>query len=258
MLSAIDHAVVVVSDLAAAMEALREAGFNVVPGGKHTIGTENALVPFADGAYLEIVGFREKNTEHRWWALLQRGGGVVDICASTSDAAADAAAFRKAGIPYTETRPLGRTRPDGYQLSFAVANPVEDVGVITFLCEDKTPRSERVPPAQQHANGASGLERVIVAVPDVLKARKCYEQVLGNPGREVVRSTLGARGVEFDIGRQKVEYLSSVDDRGEIARWLESRGPSVYGAVLRTLRRGLGRIDGANGARLMAAGDLGS
>jgi len=253
LLSAIDHVVLAVSNLEDASQALREAGFDVVPGGRHPVGTENALVPFADGTYIEVLGFREPNASHRWWPLLQRGGGVVDICGTSDDLADDVAAFRKAGIPYSDPRELGRVRHDGHQLRFAVANPTEDIGVINFLCQDHTPRSERVPAGRPHPNGAKGLQRVLVAVPDLAKARKCYEQVLGKLGREVERRELGARGVEFAIGRQKIEYLVPTREDGEIGHWLKQRGPSVYAAMLEVEGgKPIGVVEGANGARLLA------
>ncbi len=229
MLSAIDHVVCVVSDLALVAQGLREAGFNVVPGGRHPIGTENCLIPFADGTYIEVVGFREKNTSHRWWPLLERGGGLVDICGTSDDVSADVAAFRAAGIPYTDPRELGRVRPDGYELKFSVANPTEHVGVINFLCQDLTPRSERVPPARNHANGTVGLERVIVAVAELSKPRICYETLLRASGREVIRPALGGKGLAFKIGRHEIEYLTPSGE-GEIARHLDRNGSSVYAA----------------------------
>ena len=46
MLKGIDHFVVVVSDLEAAIKSYGELGFTVVRGGKHNIGTHNALIAF--------------------------------------------------------------------------------------------------------------------------------------------------------------------------------------------------------------------
>jgi hypothetical protein len=93
MLRGIDHLVVAVPDLASAMKTYRDLGFTVTPGGRHPgVGTDNALIPFRDGAYLELVAFHEARPDHRWWAPLQTGGGLVDFCLQTDDFAADAAA----------------------------------------------------------------------------------------------------------------------------------------------------------------------
>ena len=52
-LQAIDHLVIMVRDLGAAIRDYSELGFTVVPGGSHPTGTHNALIAFADGSYLE-------------------------------------------------------------------------------------------------------------------------------------------------------------------------------------------------------------
>ena len=66
MLTAIDHLVIAVPDLAAAIKTYRDLGFSVVPGGRHTgVGTDNALIVFRDASYLELVGFYEPRPDHR-------------------------------------------------------------------------------------------------------------------------------------------------------------------------------------------------
>src|SRR5262245_48940020 len=100
MLNGIDHLVVVVPELEAAIASYRGLGFSVVPGGRHPIGTHNALIAFADGAYLELIAFFEPpHGQHRWYKRLQEGGGLVDFCLQTDDLGGDVAAFRAAGVP---------------------------------------------------------------------------------------------------------------------------------------------------------------
>src|SRR3989442_1649074 len=98
MLQGIDHIVIAVVDLAVASRNYEGLGFTVVPGGRHPVGTHNALIAFADGAYIELIAFYEKNTQHKWWEPLQQGGGLVDFCMQTDDLMADTAAFRKAAV----------------------------------------------------------------------------------------------------------------------------------------------------------------
>ena len=76
MLKGIDHLVIVVPELEAAVASYRGLGFTVVPGGRHPIGTHNALIAFADGSYLELIAFFEPNAQHRWYQRLQQGGGL--------------------------------------------------------------------------------------------------------------------------------------------------------------------------------------
>lgn len=125
MLLAIDHIVIVVRDLEAAIKSYQQLGFTVVPGGRHPVGTHNALISLADGAYLELIAFYEAHSKHRWWATLQQGGGLVDFCMQTDDLRGDTAALRSAGVDIDDPQPLTRIRPDGYQLKWLLSIPRE-------------------------------------------------------------------------------------------------------------------------------------
>src|SRR2546425_6480511 len=121
MLKGIDHLVIVVPDLPSASKSYQALGFTVVPGGRHPVGTHNALIAFGDGAYIELIAFYERNPEHKWWMPLQRGGGLVDFCMQTDDLLGDTAAFRQAGVEIDDPSPLSRVRPDGYQLKWVLS-----------------------------------------------------------------------------------------------------------------------------------------
>src|SRR6266436_3996975 len=159
----------------------------VAPGGRHPVGTHNALIAFADGAYIELIAFYEKNTQHKWWEPLQQGGGLVDFCMQTDDLMAETAAFRKAGVDIDDPSPLSRVRPDGYQLKWVLSIPRGVYrGVAPFLIQDETPREERVPRQTRHANGVTGIGTVTVAVDDVGRVAGWYTKVLGKPGQRIV------------------------------------------------------------------------
>src|SRR2546430_352543 len=95
MLRGIDHIVIAVPDLAAAGKSYAALGFTVVPGGRHPVGTHNALIAFGDGSYVELIAFYENNPAHKWWAPLQAGGGLVGFCLQTDDLRGDTEAFPK-------------------------------------------------------------------------------------------------------------------------------------------------------------------
>src|SRR5579863_617788 len=97
MFQGIDHLVIAVRDLESAISNFTRAGFTVVRGGKHPIGTHNALIAFTHGSYLELIAFLKPNTGHRWQAALQKGSGIVDFCMSTDDLEADIESMRRAG-----------------------------------------------------------------------------------------------------------------------------------------------------------------
>jgi len=67
--SGMDHVGVGVRDLTAASESFRKLGFVVSPGGRHPGGTENNMIFFPNGSYLELLGVYD-------------AGKAVDIAAS--------------------------------------------------------------------------------------------------------------------------------------------------------------------------------
>jgi catechol 2,3-dioxygenase-like lactoylglutathione lyase family enzyme len=190
MLTAIDHLVIVVPELDAAISSYRGLGFTVTPGGRHPIGTHNARIGLADGSYLELIAFFEPNAQHRWYRRLQQGGGLIDFCMQTDDLDSDVAAFRDAGVQIADRRPLSRVRPDGYTVRWTLSIPEEYAGVAPFLIADETPREERVPRAMTHANGATGIGTVTVAVEDATSVRRWYEDVPGTAVAPVERDDL--------------------------------------------------------------------
>ena len=245
MLKGIDHLVVVVPDLGAAARSYAALGFTVVPGGRHPVGTHNQLIAFADGSYIELIGFYQESPEHKWWEPLQRGGGLVDLCARTDDLGADTTAFRQAGVAIDDPAPLSRKRPDGYQLRWVLSIPrPPHRGVAPFLIQDETPREERVPRQTTHANGVTGLGTVTIAVEDPEPPRRWYAGALGRRGREVERLELDAAGVRFEIGPHAVELVAPKGaGAASLNGWLRRRGPSPYAATLRTTGRDLGPLD---------------
>ncbi len=235
MLTAIDHLVIAVSDLQAATADYRDLGFTVVPGGQHPgVGTYNALIAFADGSYIELIGFYEPRDDHRWWAPLQRGGGLVDFCLQTDDLAGDAQALRLAGVDIGEPEQRNRTRPDGVEIrwTFALARGPHR-GIAPFIITDVTGRDVRVPRERSHANGVTGIGAVTVAVSDIATVRGWYAQALGRPGEAIRRADIGGAGVRFAIGPHAFEFVAPVTERGPLVDWLAQRGPSPYAVTLK-------------------------
>jgi catechol 2,3-dioxygenase-like lactoylglutathione lyase family enzyme len=234
MLLGIDHIVIAVPDLEAAIKNYERLGFTVVPGGRHPVGTYNGLIAFADGSYIELISFYRENPEHRWWEALQQGGGLVDFCMQTDDLAGDTIKFRNAGVKIEDPVPWSRTRPDGYQLKWLLSLARDEHrGVAPFLIQDETPREERVPRETGHSNGARGMAGVIVAVKDLPTVKRWYEAALGFAGVPVERGDLKAAGLSFTVGPHRVEILGPIVPRSPLAAWLKARGPSPFSATLR-------------------------
>ena len=235
MLTGIDHVVVVVPDLEAAITSYTDLGFTVVRGGRHPIGSHNALSAFADGAYLELIAFFDPTAKHRWRAALDKGGGLADFCMQTSDLKADADAFRAAGVAMGEPWPLSRTRPDGYALHWVLCTPGEPHGGLApFLIEDTTPRDERVPRQRTHANGVTGIAGLTVAAPDVASVRRWWAAVPGSGVHDVRRDDVGGAGTRVTVGPHALDFVAPTMPGSPLSTWIASRGPSPYALTLTT------------------------
>lgn len=246
MLTGIDHLVIVVQDLESAMQNYGELGFTMVRGGKHPIGSHNALIAFEDGSYIEFIAFYEPNTENRWWAHLQAGGGLVDCCAQTDDLKADVKAFREVGVDIADIMPLSRLRPDGYKIEWVLSLARGKFqGVVPFLIEDRTPREERVPGDTTHANQVTGIDTLTVAVDDPDAVRGWYRPVLGMAGETIERPDLDARGVRFRIGLHTLDFVTphTKDGTGPLNDRLRDRGSSPFAFTLKTRSGATGPLD---------------
>ena len=233
MFTAIDHFVVVVPELEAAIRDFTAAGFTVVRGGRHNIGTHNALIALADGSYIELIAFLNPVGGHPWYAALEKGSGIVDFCMQTDDLDADVQALRRADVPMSDANPMTRDRPDGYRLAWVLSIPGPPFnGRVPFLIKDETPRDERVPRDRSHRNGATGIRSLTVAVEDLGAASVPYARVLGRPSAPIQRPDLDAAGVCFKIGPHAIELVAPKGTEGPLADWMKLRGQSPYQVVL--------------------------
>lgn len=217
MLQGIDHVVILVSDLEKAIDSFTRLGFSVVAGGRHNVGTHNALIGFQDGAYIELIAFWEDDRTHRWYRYLALGGGLVDYCMRTDDIEGDVAALRDAGVAMTEKKPMNRLRPDGYRLEWTLSLAVEMQGVTPFLIEDITPRDERVPGRVDHVNGALGISKLTIAVREDDVARRLAPLLGEGTSSEDDRGQL----LHYDSGRHGIDFL--VPDGGEAVGFVAGR-----------------------------------
>lgn len=187
----IDHAVLFVENLDAAIADFAKLGFQVTPGGTHAGGlTENALILLADGTYLELLGFTvplERLTSVEQRTALDRrfvprgmvGEGFRDFACGATGLQHAVGHARAAGLEVAGPFPGGRTRPDGIALEWKLAFPADSV--LPFLIEDVTDRALRVPggEATRHQNGASGIVGLVVRTDDTERAVDSYGKLFG-------------------------------------------------------------------------------
>ncbi|HEX9271179.1 MAG TPA: VOC family protein [Candidatus Binatia bacterium] len=233
MLQGIDHIVIVVNDLEQAAKDYEQLGFTVVPGGKHPVGSHNALISLADGSYIEIIAFYREAPDHRWWDPLQKGERLVDFCMQTNDLQGDTLKLRAGGVAINDPVPWSRTRPDGYELKWLLSLAQgSHRGVAPFLIQDVTPREERIPRTFNHKNGAIGIETVTVAVGELTAVQQWYDAVLGYCASTSANETLEATGVGYQIGPHQLDFMMPLEPPSPLINWLRTFGPSPYAATL--------------------------
>jgi hypothetical protein len=174
-----DHVVLVVLDLAAAVDDHRSRGFTVTPGGEHAGGlTHNALVGFQDGSYLELIAFHDlaaAKGKHSWAPVAERGGGWADFALLSDDLLDDVTTL--GDLVARPPEDGGRTRPDGIAIAWRVARLLRP---LPFLIQDVTARALRVPSgdAARHANGTTGLAQVVIGASDPAPIARSYAQLV--------------------------------------------------------------------------------
>ena len=180
MALSLDHVVIAIDDLDAAIRDYRDLGFTVRRGGVHANhATHNALITFADGTYLELLvstGDPPLPGVIDFGVLLQHGEGLAGFALSSDDLDADAARLRADGFAVGEVIPGERRREDGTLIRWKLAL-IED-GFAPFLIQDVTPREWRVA-ATAHPNRARGLRGVEIAVRELTTAWNRYTTLLG-------------------------------------------------------------------------------
>jgi catechol 2,3-dioxygenase-like lactoylglutathione lyase family enzyme len=244
MLQGIDHIVIVVNDLEQAANDYQQLGFTVVPGGKHPVGSHNALISFADGSYIEIIAFYREAVDHRWWDPLQKGERFVDFCMQTNDLQGDTRKLRAAGVAINDPVPWSRTRPDGYELKWLLSLAQgSHRGVAPFLIQDLTSREERIPQTSGHKNGATGIGTVTVVVGELMAVRQWYDAVLDHPGMNITNEKLQAKGVRYPIGPHTLDFLMPLEPQGPLINWLRTFGSSPYAATLHSSRPSTSAFD---------------
>lgn len=228
MAFALDHVVIAVNDLDGAVADYQSLGFTVYPGGVHHGGaSHNALVVFADGAYFEIIAYREAAPANRWWRVLTTAGeGIVDFAVLPENTERDLQAARARGLDVEGPTPGGRLRPDGVRLDWQIVRPATTD--LPFWCGDVTPRELRVPEGaiRHHANGVTGISALRILVADLA----------ASIGR--FKALVGPDAVSVDNGIPRISINKTVfelvgPDSEDARRRLAARGEGVLSLKLR-------------------------
>lgn len=183
----LDHIVVTVDDLNQAIEDYQSLGFRVVYGGKHASGTtHNALIPFSDGTYIELIALtgEEKTSADAedFSGFFQYGTGAAGYALFTDDLDEDVSDMKARGVTVTSIREGSREMPDGRLLKWRIAHVNNNI--FPLFIQDETPRQWRVSDSERrtrHENGAKGVGQVSFIVDDLHTGIARYRAILGVP-----------------------------------------------------------------------------
>lgn len=231
--SGIDHIVITVNDLDEATASFSSLGFNVIFGGHHEHRpSSNLLIPFADGSYIELIGFRPHPTPivDPWWDLHQTGEGLVDFALLSEGLERDLERLQNAGVSARGPITGGRTRPDGQRVDWLVVRIAASAGARPpFVIEDVTPTSLRIPSGADatHDNGIERIAGITILVESLETAAPLYEAVTGTKG-STNDSSLGdgAATIRFLVGKHWIELIEATTD--ELRATLALRGSGPY------------------------------
>jgi catechol 2,3-dioxygenase-like lactoylglutathione lyase family enzyme len=242
MLTRIDHVMICVPDLQHGIDTYTRLGFNVRPGGVHAgQGTHNAIA-FHEEDYLELLSVRDRDeylAGHPGGGLLEflaQGGGFRYIAVQSDDLVADVAQMRQRGVDVSDPSEGARQTPTGQVLRWKAATLGPRHPLPIFFIQHLTPLPERRQAAQagMHPNGVLRVDRVYIAVADVVATAETYSHVLGMPVPKGQRgAVIKADMAVFDLGLTGLTVAQPAEP-GPAAEALARRGPGPFQVLYRT------------------------
>lgn len=244
MITQIDHVIVLAEHLDTAISNAQTAGFTVHPGGvHHDQATHNALIPFNDGSYIEIISFvSTPPPNHYFGERYRQGSGLTDVGLLSTDIDIEVQDITDSGLPFPIPTHFGRHCPDGRILTWRMSLPgnIHPCSGFPFLIQDITDRALRVPsgPATSHPNGALGIAGVTFLVDNIDTADAHFRAILGS-GTTSRTDHFRGRGlslIPIESGATS-QWLGLMQPVAESApqRYMETFGQGAYAISLQTV-----------------------
>ncbi|TVY47064.1 hypothetical protein LOCC1_G002968 [Lachnellula occidentalis] len=226
--------------------------FTITSGGRHADNkTENKLICFKDGSYIELISFINDDPvlrEGHWWG--KKTFGIIDFAFTSKGRGGGGAeenyepvSKRLEEVKWEDgeeevryQRPVegGRKRDDGvdvkWQVTFPVVSDGYQRGELPFFCHDITDREVRVPFSKEcvtHPSGAYGIQRLAIFVPRkrAKALEKAYAAILGVDSEE--RGVFGTEPLKGEGA--KVEYVVRDPEKGWQKEEMKRRGGLLLG-----------------------------
>lgn len=242
MLIGHDHPIFIVADpgdLDRIADGFARLGFSISrrdDDDAATAPTENRLICFADGSYVEILTIRdeEHRRKHRFAPLFAAGDGWIDYSVHTNSLLDDQQRLEAAGAP---TRgPLLHAKRLRNGSPWSVSLVLAGIGIgqscLPLLVQDESPRLLRVPDQNvSHANGVTGIAGVAVVVENLMESEPALSALFG-AGAVLPRPYEGAaEGKRYMINTRWVDIVEADAGRSPLRSRLEQRGDGVFEVI---------------------------
>ena len=234
----IDRVVFAWAHLEALAGAFASVGLATDYGGIHTNGaTHMATLGFSDGSYLELISVRQPGQQAPVWQHhIATNGGLCAWSVSVGDVHKVSDRLKTLGMPVDGPRSSSRRRPDGETIESELAFVgAEGMGSLhPFMITDRTPRENRVRVSQSvNGSGLSGLDSVVLAVPDVETAAIEFQRVYG-AGEPVDIDVDAFPGRTVHLHGEPVAITSPESADDWVARRIETYGPTPCACLVRS------------------------
>jgi hypothetical protein len=222
------HAMCVVPTSDAGAVAYRHLGFTVHVGGRHTIGTQNSVVPLQRG-YLEVLSIYDEASARRSprrRAIVEyierEAGGLIGFALRTDTMEADVERLTDAGLAYGGPVGAERTTPGGTVLKWRVLRPTPQP--CPALMPILVTGDASTPPFAGNPNTIAAAGGISVVSHDPQQLIDSYRVLLdGDPAGEKSRDDLGAVATVFEVDGFAIEILRPTGP-GIATRTLDRQG----------------------------------
>jgi hypothetical protein len=211
-ISDIDHIVIAVGDLDRGAAAYSRLGFTLSPRALHSasMGTANHTIMLQHDYFelLTVLTATERNL--RWREALAMGEGVAGLAVVPTSAPAARDAWRGQGFSPSELVSFSRPvdRPDGSRMEARfeiVSLPKGSVpGASVFACAQLTRDAVWLPELMGHANTATAIRRLVVALPTVPEGALSWSRALAGAQSAVING-----GIRLRLGSHAVDLLQA-------------------------------------------------
>jgi len=236
-----DHFVLLVNNLNDAIKTWRDLGFDARPGGEHpSTGTHNALVALADGAYVEILAFKDFALAEKSASAWRDGArrlrvheGFGAYVLGSNDLARDIEPLRAHSINLSDPIPGSRVRPDGQTVAWRTAFVDHSAtGLMPFIIQDETPRTLRIEPPSEGLGKLARVAQIVVGVNNPELAQEKYRGMLGVEPRRVHNTGGDVEGYRFAFKWGNIVLAHSTREGNALADEVNLRGEGLYAITL--------------------------